>query len=58
MWLQQVSIIHKHYTSNSLVVFNVQFYLYFMYYADEKTPTISLFNNSEKLVQILIEFCQ
>ena len=27
-------------------------------YVDEKTETISLFNNSEKLVQILLEFNQ
>ena len=29
-----------------------------LYSVDEKTPSISLFNNSEKLVQILLEFSQ
>ena len=29
-----------------------------LYYVDEKTPTISLSNNSKKLVQILIKFSQ
>ena len=28
------------------------------YYMDEKTPTISLFDNSEKRVQIFLEFSQ
>ena len=28
------------------------------YYVDEKNQTISLFNNSEKLVEILLEFSQ
>ena len=28
------------------------------YYVDNKTPTISFFNNSEKLVQIILEFSQ
>ena len=28
------------------------------YHVDEKTPTISLFSNSKKLVQILLEFSQ
>ena len=30
----------------------------FIYHVDEKTLTISLFNNFEKLVQILLEFSQ
>ena len=29
-----------------------------LYYVDENTPTISLSNNSKKLVQILIKFIQ
>ena len=29
-----------------------------LYYVDEKPLTVSLFNNSEKLVQILLEFSQ
>ena len=29
-----------------------------IYYVDEKTPLISLFNNSEKRVQILLKFSQ
>ena len=33
---------------------NVQY----MYYVDDKTLTISLFNNSEKLIQIFHQFSQ